>query len=223
MNDQLARSLFMDYLYDEISDENREKLEHYLDQHPDLKKELDELQKTRSLLQKMPEEQPAQKLLMVEPRKRTFSQWWSDAKTLLPQSGIARTGLAIAASLVLLLFIASAAKLHISYDNEGLSLGMGYTPVVQEGISQDQAQALLQQIRQENAAMLADFAESMQEQNQQQLQQVVGYFEQQRINDLQLIDQGITQVHENNIYRWQQTNEYLGDLLQNVSLQRNNN
>lgn len=72
MNDQLARSLFMDYLYSEISESEKKKLETYLEENPKLREELDQLRQTRSLLQKMSEADPAQKLLMMEPRNRSF-------------------------------------------------------------------------------------------------------------------------------------------------------
>ena len=34
MNHELARSLFMDYLYDEIEEEDKQRLEAYLEEHP---------------------------------------------------------------------------------------------------------------------------------------------------------------------------------------------
>jgi len=104
MNDQLARSLFMDYLYDEISDAEKSKLESYLANNPELEQELTKLKQTRSLLQQMPEAEPNQQLLMVEPRERTFAQWWEEAKNLLPHSFFGKTAIATAAGLILFLF-----------------------------------------------------------------------------------------------------------------------
>lgn len=221
MNDQLARSLFMDYLYEEITSEDKQRLEAYLKEHPDLQKELDKLQQTRSLLRQMPEEQPSQKLLMMEPRKRTFSQWWQEVRYLLPQSFLGKTGFAVAAGLMLLMVIGSVAKVHVETTDAGYSLSLGYQPVINEGLSVQQTEALIDQIRRENAAMLADYAGSLNRQNEQQMRQVVQYFEQQRMNDLQLIDQNLTQLQQVNSYRWQQANRYLGEVLQNVSLNRN--
>lgn len=218
MNDQLARSLFMDYLYDEISAEDKQKLENYLKHHPSLQEELDQLQQTRSLLQKMPAEEPAQKLLVMEPNKRSFAEWWQDAKSLMPQTGWGKTVFAAAASFLLLIIAGAAAEVQFSNTTDGFTLSMGHQAQQNQGISAEQAEALLTQIRQENAAMLVEYAESMNEQNRQQLQQVVQYFEQQRMNDLQLIDQNLDQFHQANNYRWEQANEFLGDVLQTVSL-----
>ncbi len=222
MNDQLARSLFMDYLYDEISDTEKSKLETYLAQNPELEQELTKLKQTRSLLQQMPEAEPSQQLLMMEPRERTFSQWWQEAKNLLPHSFIGKTAVVAAAGLILFLFIGSAAQLHVDTSGNGIAVSLGYSPTVNEGLSAEQADALVSQIREENAAMLSEYAESINQQNQQQLQKVVTYFQEQRMNDLQLVNQTLDELQENTNYKLRRTNQYLGEVLQTVSYQNQN-
>jgi hypothetical protein len=70
--------------------------------------------------------------------------------------------------------------------------------------------------------MLSDYAEAISRQNEEQLQQVVNYFQQQRMNDLQLVDQTLDELQQNTNYRISRTNEYLGELLQTVSYQNQN-
>lgn len=222
MNDQLARSLFMDYLYDEISESDKTKLEAYLDNNPDSRKELEQLKQTRSLLQQMPEPDPAQQLLVMEPHERSFSQWWTQAKNLLPHSLLGKTAFAAAAGLILFFFLGSLAQLHIDTSNEGLAISLGYSPTVNQGLSQEEANALIAQIKEENTAMLADYAEAINRQNEEQLQQVIAYFEEQRMQDLQLVNQTLNQLQENTNYRINRTNEYLGQVLQTVSYQNEN-
>jgi len=217
MNDQLARSLFMDYLYDEISDEERSKLETYLENHPKLRKELQELQETRSLLQRMPELNPDQQLLMVEPNDRTFGRWWQQAKQLAPDSFFGKSVLAAAAIIILLLITGSVAQLHVETTGKGIAISMGYTPTVNTGLSNQEAEALVQKLREENAATLSKYAESIHRQNREQLKKMVTYFQEQRINDLQLVDQTLDELQQNTNYRLRQTNEYLGQVLQTVS------
>jgi len=222
MNDQLARSLFMDYLYDEISAKDKERLENYLETRPSLQEELDKLQQTRKMLQQLPAAEPDRKLLVMEPRKRSFSQWWKEAQNLMPQTIWGKSGFAIAASLILLLLIGSVAKIHISSTDAGYSVSLGYQPVVNEDLSARQVEALITQIRSENAAMLDEYAETLQRQNREQLQQLVQYVDQQRMQDLQLIDYNLNQVQQANSYRWQEANRFLGEVLQNISLNENN-
>lgn len=222
MNDQLARSLFMDYLYDEISTGDKERLEAYLQDHPKLEEELSKLQQTRRLLQQIPTREPDHKLLVMEPRERSFGQWWREAKGLLPQTVWGKTAFAAAAGLLLLLFVGSVAKVHISNSDTGFAVSLGYQPVVNEGLSAQQAEALIHQIHRENAAMLDEYAQAMQEQNRDQLQQLVRYVEQQRVQDLQLIDQNLDRYQQANNYRWQEANRFFGEVLQNISLNDNN-
>ncbi|HEX6982019.1 MAG TPA: hypothetical protein VF181_04600 [Balneolaceae bacterium] len=221
MNDQTARSLFIDYLYEEISEEDKIKLEAYLEKNPKLKQELDELSQTRSLLQKMPDEEPSRKFLMMEPKKRSFSQWYQDAKKLLPQSTFGKAGFAIAASVILFLFIGSVTRLHIETAGAGMSVSLGYNPsvTVQKGIPADQVEAIVHQIKQENAVMIAEYAKALEQQNDQQLQQVIAYFEQQRLEDLKLVNRALDEYQQNTNYRLLKTNRYLGEVLQTVSKQ----
>lgn len=222
MNDQLARSLFMDYLYDEISDSKKQKLEMYLKEHPDLRSELDQLKQTRTLLQQMPEIDPAQQLLVMEPRERTFAQWWQQAKALLPQSFLGKTGFAAATVILMLLIIGSLTRLHIDTTGGGVAVSLGYNPTINQGLSSEQTDALVNQIREENAAMLSEYAKAINEQNRQQLKKVVNYFQEQRMNDLQLVDQTLDELQQNTNYKLQKTNEYLGQVLQTVSYKEQN-
>lgn len=224
MNNQMARSLFMDYLYEELSDEKKEKLENYLNEHPELRTELDTLRQTRSLLQNMPDVAPTRKLLMVEPRSRPFVQWLREATSLLPRTSAGKAVFAAAAGFILLLLAGSAAQLHIDASGDGVKVSLGYNPPpsVSQGITGEQAEALAHTIRQENAAMLADYTADLSRQNREQLREVVEYFQQQRINDLQLIDVTLNELQQHTDDRLRLTNRYLGEVLQTVHLQDQN-
>lgn len=222
MNERKARALLMDYLYGEISRDEKEKLESYMEEHPELRRELDRLRETRMLLRKMPESKSGRRLTVVEGRRRSFGEWLRDAKELLPRTALGRAGMAVAAGLVLLLFVASVARMHVTWTDSGVIFSMGSAPVVNEGINPEEAEGLVRQIREENAAMMEQFAESINEQNRQQLQQVVRYFEQQRRNDLQLTGEALAQLQENTTEQWLSYNRYLGNLLQNANFQDQN-
>ncbi len=126
MTQEKAHNLLMDFLYDEISTEDKEDLKKYLNSHPEMLDELKELRKTQKLLGKMPEVESPQKLHMIEPRKRTFGVWLSDAKSALPQSGWGKASLAVAACLLFLLIAGSVASLQFNSDETGFSLSLGY-------------------------------------------------------------------------------------------------
>lgn len=222
MNDQLARSLFMNYLYDEISEEEKSKLESYLEENPGLRQELNELEETRSLLQKMPDAESVPKLLVMEPRNRTFIQWWREAKQLLPRSFFGKAAISAAAGLLLLFIVGSVAQLHVDMSGEGVAISLGHTPTANEELTSEQTDVLVNHIRRENEAMMADYVDAINQQNREQLQQVVNYFQQQRINDLQLVDQTLDKFQQSTNDRLHQTNRYLGEILQTVNLQDQN-
>lgn len=220
MNDQLARTLFMEYLYDEISAEDKAKLESYLDKNSGLRQELNELRETRSLLQQMPDPDTRPKLLVMDPRDRTFLQWCREARQLLPHSLLGKSALAAVAGLILLLVVGSVAQLHVDTSGGGVAISMGGPPpTASEGLTAEQAEVLADEIRRENAVMMADYAEAINQQHRQQLQQLISYFQQQRIDDLQLVDQTLDEFQQTTHDRLLQTNLYLGEVLQSVRLQ----
>ncbi len=254
MKEQQARSLLMDYIYDEISAADKEKLVNELKNDPDLRKELDELRQTQGLLQQMPEvESPEKKLHIMEASERSLGQWFNDAKLLLPRSGWVKAALATAACLALLLIVGSAASLQVNSNKAGFSVSFGYDDeVVQQPINEEkikrliaqaneedvertvpastlteqdaeqffteeEAEALLAKMQQQNEALLTAFAQEMNKQDQQQLKKIVKFFQAQRIYDLKRIKQSLNQVQLAGAYRWQQTNEVFSEIIQAVS------
>ncbi len=228
MNKQDARLLMMDYLYDEMSKDKKAEFEQLLEKDPGLKKELDEMSETRSLLQQIQSEESGAKLLMMNPEKgRVAARIEEIRKVLTPRSTLGKTALSLAALFLIAVLLASAAKLTVSTTGDGLTLAFGGAPVVHNqsnGLSKDEADALVQQIRQENAVLAANLIRQAQEQQNEQFEeamiQIVDYFETQRANDLQLLGGGIAQLEEVTYNRFRQTDQTLNGLLYAISTQQ---
>ncbi len=144
MDKQTARSLLMDFLYDQISAEDKEDLKNYLNNHPKMLDELKELRKAQKLLRQAPEVETPSPIQMVEPRKRTFGQWWNDAAMILPHSRWGKAGFAAVACLILLLVVGSIVNLQITSGEAGFSLSLGYgneaeRPVIEKQENQNHA------------------------------------------------------------------------------------
>lgn len=217
MNEQKARELLMDYLYDEISAADKKKLEDYLENHPEMREELDQLDQTRSLLQQMPDAEAGQPITFIE-ANNTKNGWGKYIKRLIPTSAWARTALATAASVILLLITAAMADVSIHSTQSGFSVYFGDKPPVQTtGLTDEQTDAIIQKIQQENTALMTEYADMLNKHNRQQLQQVVEYFERQRLNDLQLIDQALNQYQEETDQQITQTQQVLGEVLQTMA------
>ncbi|NBC03812.1 MAG: hypothetical protein GVY20_08930 [Bacteroidetes bacterium] len=225
MTDKEIKNLFMDYLYDEMSDEQKKQFEKELDTQPELKKELEELESTKKLIEGVPMETPSHKLVMMAPE---YNQKEEDQKSTKPgflkrYPGLV-TVLAAAACMLVVLMGAAFTDLNIGQNDQGFYLAFGEVPStqpVQQGMSEQEVRDMIDQIRQENSILLASMIEQVQVQQNEQLEEAISvltdYYDQRRQQDLRLISEGLTQLEEDTYYRLRQTDETLGDLIYALS------
>ncbi|WP_234568890.1 anti-sigma factor family protein [Rhodohalobacter sp. 614A] len=229
MDDQNIKNLFMDYLYDEMTDEQKAEFEKKLDKNPDLKKEFEELKSTNQLLQKVPMETPSLKLVMMAPehdQKEKIKE--SSNKNFLKKYPGLTTVLAAAACLLIILMGAAFTGLNVGQTDQGFYMTFGEAQnlqpeIIQQGLSEQEVRDMINQIRQENSLLLASMIEKVQEQQNDQLEEAINvltdYYDQRRQQDLRLISQGIAQLEEDTYHRLRQTDEALGDLIYALSYQ----
>ncbi len=219
----------MDYLYDEMTDEQKAEFEKKLDKNPDLKKEFEELKSTNQLLQKVPMETPSLKLVMMAPehdQKEKIKE--SSNKNFLKKYPGLTTVLAAAACLLIILMGAAFTGLNVGQTDQGFYMTFGEAQnlqpeIIQQGLSEQEVRDMINQIRQENSLLLASMIEKVQEQQNDQLEEAINvltdYYDQRRQQDLRLISQGIAQLEEDTYHRLRQTDEALGDLIYALSYQ----
>ena len=112
-------SVLLAYVYNELGAEDRAKLEQYLIEHPETKKELEEIKATRSLLGKWPDQ------VVVEP------SFVFDNPKVLVSSGSAwnskllQSIIGLAASIALLMMVGYFTNFQLSKNNEGWNVSMG--------------------------------------------------------------------------------------------------
>lgn len=210
--------LLMDYLFDEMSDQQKKEFEQKLSNDKDLLKELEELQGAKKLLNELPVENSAAKILLLNDDKETNSEAddrfnWSWITT------IAATFLITAVMLLLL-------EVKLESTNTGVGLSFGERAVeLEQGISEEQALTLISQLQRENSLLISEMIEEVRIEHQQQLENVVttlaAYYEQQRRQDLMQIAEGISQLEEDTYYRFRQTGETIEDLIYAVNYQHN--
>ena len=223
MNKETARSLFMDYLYDELEQDQRKELETFLSKNPELQKELNELSNVRSMLTHLPVQGPSEKLTMVEPNQSGLMEWWNELiGGLLPQTSLARSGFAVASLLVVFVVLGAFTKLNLTIDNGSFNLAFGdKQEIIQQGFTPQQVEMLLQQVREDNAIMISDAIQEAQLQQENRIEKTLvnfaDYIEQQRQSDLQLISSGLYDMEETYYDRFRQTDQVLGELIQTVS------
>ncbi|WP_421764913.1 anti-sigma factor family protein [Ekhidna sp.] len=111
-------STMIAYLYGELSEVERKKVEEYLSGNDDARKDFEELKSTQSILNKLKDR---------EVEVPIFS--FSDSKNIVVNSDSGRSiwmrSLSIAASIILVLLFGYLTKFHVSYDENGLQMAFG--------------------------------------------------------------------------------------------------
>lgn len=216
----------MDYLYDEMDDNQKREFEKKLEENPELKKEYAELESTRNLIRAVPVDTPSHKLVMMAPEHNQTVENKSSNRNFLHRFPVLTSVLATAACLLIILMAAAYTELNIGQTDQGLYLAFGEVPVsqpepVQQGLNEEEVRDMIDQIRQENSILLASMIEQVQEQQNEQLEEAINvltnYYDQRRQQDLRLISEGLAQLEEETYYRFRQTDQTLGDLIYALS------
>tara|TARA_R110000868_G_scaffold408293_7_gene691057 strand:+ start:5736 stop:6419 length:684 start_codon:yes stop_codon:yes gene_type:complete len=220
-----ARTLFMDYLYGELDAEQIRSLETFINKHDDLKQEFEELKETRSLLQHLPVQSPAEQLVIMEPETESTpaakSLWSNLSSLLLPQSGFGRTGFAIASFIFLFFLMGAFTDMNISVSDDGFKMTFGDPSPVQTGYTAAQVEMIINQVQQENAQLINEYVLASQEQQELQFQQTLAtfanYIDDQRESDIELFNYSLSSLEETTYNRFRQTDQVLGEIIQTVS------
>lgn len=218
----------MDYLYDEMDPAQRKEFEKILESRPDLQSELNELREMSGLLSSTPSAVPEYKPAFLTIAKET------DEKAPLRRGGeehgkvknlftpVMKTFLAIAASLLLILFGSSLAGMEMGQSEEGFYLTVGNPPAKTEsGISEEQVIELIEQIQVDQTLLLTTLMEQAQLQQNEQFNEMItllaDYYDDRRQQDLIMIAEGLEQLETQTYHRFNRTNEALGDIIYAIS------
>ena len=224
MTKEQARDLFIDYMYGELDLDMQKKLEAMLDQHPDLKAELDGLMETREVLVHLPVQEPKEQFVLLEPEQpEPESKRWINTLLdfLKPQSGVGRFGIAMASFAFLFLALGSISNMNMSVKDGNFELSFGEQVNTPTGYSAAQVEMLISQVRQENAELVSQMVLAAQEQQELQFEQTLAsfaeYLDDQRATDLELIDYSFANFQETTYDRFVQTDAVLSEIIQTVS------
>ncbi len=138
MSYKVDESKLMAYLYDELSADEKIRVEEYLKENETAQKELEESKETRFLIGKLNDRE-------VEVPKFTFDQ----SEVVVGASGTRhnwwRYPLGIAASIALVLFVGYLTSFRISTGEEGLTIAFGDRNTSEVGYSKAQIEQLIGQ------------------------------------------------------------------------------
>lgn len=126
MNPQLDKNILLAYMYGELDEAERQKVESYLATYPEAKAELDELQNTRQLLSHLPNQEVKPPVFVWDALAKTKSK--VSSKQQVFSIGFKRNLSVVAASLLLFFLLAYVTKLQVSYHQNELRISFGGSP-----------------------------------------------------------------------------------------------
>jgi hypothetical protein len=216
MIDEKSQQNLMDYLFDEMNPDERKNFEEELRNSEELRKKLNELKATQSAIGNYSPEEPQQPGIIFQDRSKKSepsgkSRW------------IHAAGWSAAAALLITIFIGLFSSVQFGQTAQGYYLTFGNPPleVEQVGISEEELNEIIAQIRTENSLMMNSMMEQMQqEQNAQfneSLTALADYYEERRNRDLMLFTEGLLQLEESTANQIDQTNRALNGIIYALS------
>ncbi len=259
MDKEKARSLLVDYIYDELDEQEKKSLEKLLANDEDLRRELRELKETRGILRYAPDVNPSLKpFYLAQPEtsetdsvatgpvgagsssagpvgagstaagstesESQYDTVQSRIRLLMPRTWAGTFAAGMAALLLIGFLAISIAGIQVQVTEQGWSVAFGIQqPAEQQVVDEEMLDVLIDRIREENLLITSTLLEESERQQQELLNDTVEsillYMEQQRLNDLQLVHQGLAELEEDNVQRYLWTNEMLGDLIYAIQYQ----
>jgi hypothetical protein len=212
--------LFMDFLYNELSADDEVRLKEHLKICESCRQEYEEMSKTSVLLRGWPDEDPGASLVFVNQPAGFLSRLrhlvWPAHE---PLGKKLLGGFAVASVAVLLL----AALLNFELTKKGDDMNLRLSVLPRSEIRQDIDSTIIKQLREQNLELINQVMLANREQQRQEMARNLAQFAQevhrQRQNDLLLVGRGLEQAQEWNDSRFQQTNEVLNSLIRTTTYQ----
>jgi len=222
-------NLMMDYLYNEIKANDKEKLMKHMSECEKCRKEFIKLQDTSLVLQKMEDVDPNLNLVFVQ-EETSFWGTLRERLTFSPKKLVYGFGYGFAAIMLLLSIINTELSIKDGEFSLKMSLlGKGNEQVADETKDNfkysDQAQ--LAQMQQQNINLMKSLIQESENRQRQQLISTLSQFSRdidfQRTNDLKIMNAGLTEI-EKSVYSKleQKTNTQFNSLIHYINSQQGN-
>ncbi len=220
------RPLFMDFIYDEISETDRRLLLSHLEQCEKCRTEIESLKNTSKILQLSEDIQPDFNLTLVT-EKNSWAQNFRDRlRRFLPAAQ--KLGLSLGYGVIAVLLFMAISNTEISYQQGNFSLRMGLfsknKPTEQTELLNAKTQQVIDNLRQENYYLTKTLIEQSEARQRQEWAATLTEFnqtlEQKRLQDLNLISNGLVNFERNTNNKLQRTDNSLNELLRHISMQK---
>lgn len=218
MNCEQIRALMMDYLYDELSKEDREEFILHLDQCDECREEMESLKSTSGILQQWGEVKDDIRVIAVKEKSSSsgkFREFFSSG-VFMPKK--VAVGFACAFTAIFLLL--ALANTEISINNGNFNMRMGFFNHTEQRTSTGIAGSipLVEELVRENFQLTRSLIAESEDKQRRELAYVLSSFkkdiDQQRYQDLNLIKYGFEDIQKNTYKQMRQIDNTINELIQ---------
>ena len=217
------KPLFMDYIYDEISDKDRSLFLTHLSQCQSCQKELAALKHTSNILQRWEDVNPDFNIVMQMEKVPWFSKMKEGLASLFPTPKRFVYGVAsVIVGIFLLLAIANA---EISYRKGEfkMSLGLFSKPSAKATVDDALTQQLIQKLQQENFYLTSSLIQQSEARQRKELASNIlklkQDFEHQRVEDLNMVGFGLDNIEKNTFRKIESTDKSINEIIRLINAQ----
>ena len=217
------KPLFMDYIYDEISDKDRSLFLAHLSQCQACQKELAALKQTSNILQRWEDVDPDFNVVMLMEKVSWFSKMKEGLASLFPTHKRFVYGFAsVTVGIFLLLAIANT---EISYRKGEfkMSLGLFSKPPAKTTVDDALTQQLIQKLQQENFYLTSSLIQQSEARQRKELASNIlklkQDFEHQRVEDLNMVGFGLDNIEKNTFRKIESTDKSLNEIIRLINAQ----
>ena len=222
MNCEQIRTLMMDYLYDELSNEDREEFISHLDQCKECNMEAESLKTTTGILQQWGEIEDDIRVIAVKEKSPSSGKLREFLRNgvFMPKKMAAGFACAFAA---ILLFLALV-NTEISINNGNFNMRMSFFNRPEQQVNKDIAGSspLVEELVRENFQLTRSLIAESEEKQRNELAYILSAFkkdiDQQRYQDLNLIKYGFNDLQKNTYRQIQQIDNTINELIQPADL-----
>jgi len=218
--------LIIDFIYDEISEENKKILHSHLINCIECHEEIEFLKSTSKILQKWEDVEPDFNLVMVTENASWLDSIKERLRKFLPQPKKLGFGLAYGVAGIFLLL--ALANTEISYQPGYFRLRFGLfsnqAPPAQNETTLAVSNQLVDKLRQENYYLMKTLIEQSEARQRKEWQSSLVKFNQnlelRRVQDLNLIGSGLNDIEQNTYKKLQRIDNSLNELFRPVNSQQ---
>ena len=221
MKCDILENKLIDYLYGELSQEERESVRQHIDECEDCRKELASLKQSRLLLNKLPVEPPPLPLTGLAEQPVHELSIKERILQLIPHSMPGRLALAAASFLLLFILAGSFAHLKLEWNQQSFVISMGtQEKAANAQLSDKEKSALINQIQQQDLQIMQTLVNTTRKQDAQFYKQMFDEYayaiQERQSEQMKALADHINAYYMNTNSRLQLTDKALDNLIQTI-------